>query len=348
MIDRVNELNEQIKWLNEQFVLSSSESIQLKEKLVNLLDFNYQKKLGFLIKYETVGPNTILTENSQKSIIALLKDQIRSIKQPKQNTSDLKINKLLKAREEDIDFELGIACMITGDNDLFPERSSYYLTKFFKELGFNFEHDKSTKRFWVESKLKELTIEQIYFVITQGIFKRKYFVNDNFDVMQDKDIAEAKKFFAKFLEDSIRTNEIIDLSDAFNLNVNNELLFNQKVKTSDEILNDLIVKARSFFLKGDIQQAVEKIWDALERLKTLLNKDKKEGIKIICKYLSDEIELGFFNDEYQVLTDLGNKYQIRHFETDRKPIKNLETRKYLFFRALSLINLTLARIPKYK
>ena len=114
--------------------------------------------------------------------------------------------------------------------------------------------------------------------------------------------------------------------------------------SKDSKTNDLLLEAKIYFLSNNIQTALEKIWDAFERVKTLCKKDKKESIKEICNKLSYDLDFEFFNNEYKLLTNIGNEYQIRHFETNNKPIKSDETKKYLFFRVLSLINLTLERI----
>lgn len=117
-------------------------------------------------------------------------------------------------------------------------------------------------------------------------------------------------------------------------------------QSTDSKINSLLLEAKTQFLNNNLQLAVEKIWDALERIKTLLNKEKKKGIVTICNNLGDELPVDFFDAEYNLLTKVGNDYQIRHFETSKKSLENLETKKYLFFRALSLINLTLSRIKK--
>lgn len=129
--------------------------------------------------------------------------------------------------------------------------------------------------------------------------------------------------------------------------IQKELIYIGTYKSADRKVNDLLIEAKLAFLEDNIQLAVEKIWDVLERVKTLTNKDKRQGIMDICNKLGDEISYDFFSVEYDALTKIGNDYQIRHFETNKKPINNKETQKYLFFRALSLINLTLHKIKGY-
>lgn len=91
------------------------------------------------------------------------------------------------------------------------------------------------------------------------------------------------------------------------------------------------------------QDSVEKIWDALERLKTYytsLNK-KDSAIKIV-EDMSGESEdfKELFNSEFKALTDIGNHYRIRHHETDKIDIIDDKYYDYLFNRCLSLIALS--------
>lgn len=102
------------------------------------------------------------------------------------------------------------------------------------------------------------------------------------------------------------------------------------------------------YLKGDRQGAVEKIWDALERSKTIQNHDKGKGIKALCEICAIDLDNKFFNDEYRLLTDIGNNYQIRHFETNKKEIHDEDTLKYLYFRAFTLVNYAIKKLNTIK
>jgi len=44
----------------------------------------------------------------------------------------------------------GLAEMVVGDNKLFPYRSSYFITKFFKQCELPYTHDRSTRRIWAK------------------------------------------------------------------------------------------------------------------------------------------------------------------------------------------------------
>ena len=48
-----------------------------------------------------------------------------------------------------------------------------------------------------------------------------------------------------------------------------------------------------------------------------------------------------FNTEFMILTDIGNKYRIRHHETNKIDIIDIRYYDYLFNRCLSLIALAI-------
>ncbi len=92
------------------------------------------------------------------------------------------------------------------------------------------------------------------------------------------------------------------------------------------------------------QDSVEKIWDALERLKTYyitLNKKQSVGniINDIAGGNSNFIKL--FDAEFAELTKIGNEYRIRHHETNKIDIIDVRHYDYLFNRCLSLIALAI-------
>lgn len=277
---------------------------------------------------------------SLKCINAIITDEeYKLLAKPEINKKDMEILKLINAREEDFDFEEKIADVICGNNEKFPYKKGYELTAFFKNLGYNYEHDGGSRKLWVKDILKISNSYQIHKFLTEGVFKKKYFVE------AQKDVTEAKQELAKIIEECYFSNQTIDISDAFGLNINNDILFNQNVHTSDSTFNDLIAKSKDFFIKGDKQTALEKIWDAFERIKTFNGITKKNFVaEIFSNNLS--IDDNDINDEFKALTNIGNNYQIRHYETNKKPITNDKEKEYLYFRMLSLINLTILYLPQ--
>lgn len=95
---------------------------------------------------------------------------------------------------------------------------------------------------------------------------------------------------------------------------------------------------------ADRQDALEKLWDALERLKTLESPNKKVSVP---KLLANAVTLVVFRErleaEFATLTDIGNKFAIRHHERNTPELPDNETRDYLFIRLAALIAYVLRR-----
>jgi len=110
----------------------------------------------------------------------------------------------------------------------------------------------------------------------------------------------------------------------------------------EEGLSELIEKANYYYPK-DIQIALEKAWDAFERIKTMFKGGKKTSIEtLIQKISNDETKhIKLLNDEFFELTSIGNNFRIRHFETDKIEIVSDDFKRYLFNRCMSLIKLSL-------
>ena len=117
-------------------------------------------------------------------------------------------------------------------------------------------------------------------------------------------------------------------------------------ETGDRLLDELLEDARHQFLSRDLKErrrSLEKIWDAWERLKTLESgKDKKAQTEKLLRKASGQPELfDRLNAEAMELTQIGNKFMIRHSETDRIPIEESVHVDYLFHRMFALIRLLL-------
>ena len=93
------------------------------------------------------------------------------------------------------------------------------------------------------------------------------------------------------------------------------------------------------------KDAVEKLWDAFERLKTYYGAGKQKSISAE-KIVSDMSNanpafIKLFDDEFRALTDIGNNYRIRHHETNKIDIDDPNHFDYFFNRCLSLIALAI-------
>lgn len=92
------------------------------------------------------------------------------------------------------------------------------------------------------------------------------------------------------------------------------------------------------------RDAVEKLWDAFERLKTYyVAMDKKSSAAKIVNDMSnsDSNFAGLFEEEFKCLTTIGNNFRIRHHETNKIDITDTRHYDYFFNRCLSLIALAI-------
>jgi len=287
-----------------------------------------------------------------KQAKALISDSIFILGFNGNSTQDIKYYKLLKARQKNPDFEMELAEFICGEsNNSFPYRSSYFLTKFFTDLGFEYAHDGTTRRFWVRDVLLELPIDRLSLIIEKGLFNKRDFRkeakknNTDFEVTYQNAIKEFKALF----NDSLSIDSGVALAYLLDFNVNIELLFDKQVQTDDEELNILIKEAKDrFFNPKDKQIALEKLWDAFERIKTYYKGNKKQSSEKLVSIIAKDFDCELLDSEFMVLTKIGNNYRIRHHETDKKEITDTKHLNYLFFRMLSLIDLCLTSINEYR
>lgn len=136
-----------------------------------------------------------------------------------------------------------------------------------------------------------------------------------------------------------------------------ERVFDNSVLTND--INTEISKIKENGVKELLQQAItaykspypearqdaaEKIWDALERLKTYYTTlgKKNSAAKIVSDMAhGQEKFIDLFNLEFKALTDIGNNFRIRHHETNKTDITDSKHYDYFFNRCLSLIALAI-------
>lgn len=116
---------------------------------------------------------------------------------------------------------------------------------------------------------------------------------------------------------------------------------------SEPGLKELVEQATTLYNNktiSDKQLAVEKIWDALERLKTYYSDlDKKKSSEKIINDMSNQNEKyrELFNDEFLKLTKIGNDFRIRHHETNKIDIIDNNYYDYFFLRCYALIETAL-------
>ncbi len=117
-------------------------------------------------------------------------------------------------------------------------------------------------------------------------------------------------------------------------------------QTGDTHLDALLEASRAKYFDPDPsvrRESLEKLWDAWERLKTVIDPtDKKKSITILLDKASSEPHFRErLEREAKELTDIGNNFMIRHTETGKTPISSNEQVDYLFQRLFALIYLLL-------
>ncbi|MEO3863262.1 hypothetical protein [Acrocarpospora sp. B8E8] len=105
----------------------------------------------------------------------------------------------------------------------------------------------------------------------------------------------------------------------------------------DELLNDAVSRFLSR-IPAARQDAIEKLWDAFERLKTLeRGGQKKASLAELLQNAAPEPFRTELDNEFRVLTGVGNNFRIRHHEHDKHALPGGDARDYLFIRLVSII-----------
>jgi AbiJ N-terminal domain 4 len=128
------------------------------------------------------------------------------------------------------------------------------------------------------------------------------------------------------------------------------VLQNLNVKSKDKDLNQLVNTAIENIRKPkefNRQIALEKVWDAFERLKTFYEPSNKKAsaATLVTKIAAGTAQFDLLLDnEFRTLTSIGNDFQIRHFETGKIKITTMKQVDYLFYRMISLIDLCMDKV----
>ena len=120
------------------------------------------------------------------------------------------------------------------------------------------------------------------------------------------------------------------------------------LRTGDADLDMMLVASRTKFLDPNPavrREALEKLWDAWERLKTILpGADKKARVKkLLDRSASEPTFREALENEAKALTEIGNSFQIRHSEMSQVPLADNTHVDYLFHRMFALIWLLLRK-----
>ncbi len=113
--------------------------------------------------------------------------------------------------------------------------------------------------------------------------------------------------------------------------------------TGDAVLDELLATSQHKFADPDLtvrKEALEKLWGAWERLKSIEDTDKQRSVDLLLAYAAaDESFRSLLNEEASKLTRIGNSFQIRHSETNQTLLTEPAHIDYLYARLFTLIHL---------
>jgi hypothetical protein len=100
----------------------------------------------------------------------------------------------------------------------------------------------------------------------------------------------------------------------------------------------------------ELDTALEKIANTLERIKTLMDpKNKKYSIQKTIELLSTDEDLRKFVDKHlKTLTEISNNFTIRHKEINKKNIDSEKYKEFLFYEYFNVIRLLLLNLNEKK
>jgi hypothetical protein len=117
--------------------------------------------------------------------------------------------------------------------------------------------------------------------------------------------------------------------------------------TGDDELDRLLETARREFFDRDDEAgraALEHLWDAFERVKTLIHSDKKTGGQHLLAGAADSPEfLKLLEADELALRKAGDRFAIRHADAAQVPVFGRARQEYLFGRLYNLLALLLPR-----
>jgi hypothetical protein len=289
-----------------------------------------------------------IIESDIDIILPLLKDEMLKLIIDTGSEREMFALRIIGARETSDNLERSLAERICGENSNFPNGIYLDIENFFFNLGHHLYINPVYPVNSTTDFLMTLDSLQLLDLVQYGLFNKKYYrMVDEKESKQSFDLKafqRASDDFNFLLNELSIPNEPVSLSQIFNVNQTYDLMFYTDYETADASLNSLLKEARRFFLINEYQIAIEKVWDAFERLKTVLNSDKLRGVNQLIEKMSIDIDKDDNTQEFKYLSDVGNQYNIRHHETGKTKITNDVEKRYLYFRMLALIDYALHSI----
>lgn len=174
-------------------------------------------------------------------------------------------------------------------------------------------------------------------------------------------VLDAIEFFAKYNRSTdfeTQINAILKLNSVALKFDNGKIIdiCDSQIKSSSLVpiqeagLKELIQEATKYYDESNLKIAVEKLWDAFERLKTYYSPtlDKKKSTNKIIRDMGSNKDpyKELFEKEFLELTAIGNNFRIRHHETTKTDIEDNRYYDYFYKRCLSLISVAIQYLDR--
>lgn len=247
---------------------------------------------------------------------------------------------------DQVSFEAAIAAYIPRLN-----WKLVYLNDSISDFDFVLSEDKDEINKYAILDLIEFIYSNLKDVVSIGNY-HSFFNHSHY---KSANTEEEKKYFRDEVNTMFRRNNI-----GFCLSSKGKIervlsqfysdILKQHINTVDPTLNSYIAESYKLILSPDLQdrqRALERIWDAYERMKTYYPevKKKESADKVISTQANNDVAFDkLLHSEYDALTKIGNEFMIRHHETNKIPIIDSAHIDYLFFRMVALVNLFLVKI----
>lgn len=350
-INKREALQNSMDWINEG-VFKNAYQLSIGQQMFALTDFDHLSDIlkSCLSKNKQYHSRTLTFVNTRfpipeinfedlKIALRLMEDELTELdfdSSTIENRDNIKYKKLLTARYNNLYFDEDLYAILSDNPRIQDTFSRHVLHK------------------------KECCKEDIILYITTSNTVK---ITKDLEEMQiptsysDKKISEQ---LAALINKSLQNPSTnLNFDSILQIDTITQALVELKEKSTDSYLNQLITNAKNKWIKGEIFDTAKELWDILERIKTIIDKNKRNGVQQLTDkvaaniYLSDEKAFKrtkeLFDEEFKLLTSIGNEYTIRHSETDKFEIYDkTNLLKYLIKRVSALLELFIEFIPTHQ
>ena len=126
-----------------------------------------------------------------------------------------------------------------------------------------------------------------------------------------------------------------------------DMLARAYFRTGDQLLDAMLEESRKKFSDPDPlirREALERLFDSWERIKTLADNNKAKSAKLVLDRASpDPAFRKLLDKEALELREIGNSYLLRHHERSQTPVIDTDHIDYLFHRLFALVDLVIRK-----